>query len=111
MPTFYDPIIAKATVWAADRPACIDRMRRALEDFTIIGAPTNLPLLLQLMRVPAFVEGNYTTEILQRPLDEIEPAESETVRRDLAAAMAVRWRACGRRRQRRAWLAWRPIST
>ncbi len=89
VPTFYDPIIAKATVWAADRPACIDRMRRALEDFTIIGAPTNLPLLLQLMRVPAFVEGNYTTEILQRPLDEIEPAESETVRRDLAAAMAV----------------------
>ncbi len=89
VPPYYDPIIGKVTVWAADRPACINRMRRALEDFTIIGAPTNLPLLLKLMRVPEFVEGNYTTAILQRPLDETEAPDSETARRDLAAVMAV----------------------
>jgi acetyl/propionyl-CoA carboxylase alpha subunit len=89
VPPFYDPLIAKVTVWAADRPACIDRMCRALEDFTIIGAPTNLPLLLRIMRAPAFVAGRYNTDMLNQPLDAEPASDIETLRRDLAVAAAV----------------------
>lgn len=88
IPSFYDALVAKLTVWATDRPACINRMRCALEDFTIVGTPTNLPLLLQIMRAPAFVSGQYTTDLLQKPLDEPASPEIEGIRRDLAAAAA-----------------------
>lgn len=89
VPSFYDPLIAKATVWAPNRSACIDRMRRALEDFAIVGAPTNLPLLTAIMRSPAFVDGRYATDFLQGPLSAKPATEIELLRRDLAIAAAV----------------------
>ena len=89
VPTYYDPLIAKVTVWAPDRPAAIDRMRRALEDFAIIGAPTNLPLLMAIFRSPAFIAGTYATDFLQRP-PEVKPAtDIDLIRRDMAVAAAV----------------------
>ncbi len=89
VPPFYDPLIAKLTVWAADRPACVDRLRRALEDFAIVGAPTNLPLLLSIARAPAFVAGDYATDFLHRPPVPKPATDLDTVRRDMAAAVAV----------------------
>ena len=89
VPSFYDPLIAKATVWAADRTTCIDRMRRALEDFAIIGAPTNLPLLTAILRSPDFVAGHYATDFLHLPLTTKPATDIEYLRRDLAAAAAV----------------------
>lgn len=89
VPTYYDPLIAKATVWAADRAACIDRMRRAIEDFAIIGAPTNLPLLTAILRSPDFVDGRYATDFLHQPLAAKPATNIEGLRRDLAAAAAV----------------------
>lgn len=89
VPPFYDPLIAKVTVWAEDRAQCVDRMRRALEDFAIIGTPTNLPLLMDVLRSPAFVSGNYNTGILYRPLLAKPATDIELVRRDLAAIAAV----------------------
>jgi acetyl/propionyl-CoA carboxylase alpha subunit len=89
VPPFYDPLIATTTVWAANRPAGVDRMRRALEDLTIIGAPTNLPLLLEILRTPAFVDGNYATDLLNRPLAARPATDIEELRRDLAVTAAV----------------------
>ncbi|MBP6016900.1 MAG: ATP-grasp domain-containing protein [Candidatus Promineofilum sp.] len=89
VPSFYDPLIAKATVWAIDRPACVDRLRRALEDFAVIGIPTNLPLLMEIMRTPAFVAGEYATDLLHQPLDTKPATDIAVLRRDLAAAAAV----------------------
>lgn len=86
---FYEPLVAKLTVWGSDRPACIQRLRRALEDFTVIGVPTNLPLLLNVLRTPSFIEGRYTTDFLnQHPQPEQLPGENLT-RRDLAIAAAI----------------------
>ncbi len=89
VPSFYDPLIAKATVWATDRPACVDRLRRVLEDFAVIGIPTNLPLLMEIIRSPAFVAGEYATDLLRGPLETKPAADIEMLRRDLAAAAAV----------------------
>lgn len=89
VPSFYDPLIAKATVWAADRPACIDRMRRALEDLAIIGAPTNVPLLTAVLRSSAFVTGQYDTDFLRHPPETKPATDIGQLRRDMAAAAAV----------------------
>jgi acetyl/propionyl-CoA carboxylase alpha subunit len=88
VPAEYDPIVAKVTVWAEDRPACLGRLRRALEDFTLIGTPTTLPLLQHLLDHPDFLQGCYTTELLAQALEEAAPPPAAH-RRDLAVAAAV----------------------
>jgi acetyl/propionyl-CoA carboxylase alpha subunit len=89
IPAAYDPIVAKVTAWAPDREQCINRMRRALEDFTVIGTPTNLPFLLRIFHAPEFIGGRYTTDFLSHPFEETAPPEAAVTRRDLAVIAAV----------------------
>ncbi len=89
VPPYYDPLVAKVTVWGADRPTAVTRMRRALEDLGLMGTPTNLPLLVRVLRDPAFVAGRYSTDLLSRLSAEVTEPDFERVRRDLAAAVAV----------------------
>ena len=84
----YDALMAKITTWGPDRPTCLARLRRALEDTMIRGAPTNLPLLLRILRDEAFVRGDYSTSLLSR-LEDAPVPEFDRVQRDLAAAAAV----------------------
>lgn len=67
---YYDPMLAKLIVYGADRAAAIARLRRSLEDFTIDGVRTNLPLLLWIARDEAFARGETTTGFLSERLDE-----------------------------------------
>lgn len=89
VPSFYDPLVGKVTVWGDNRPHAVDRMRRALEDFAIVGTPTNLPLLMDILRSPAFVSGDYDTDFLRQPMTPKPATDIGTVRSDLAAAVAV----------------------
>ncbi len=61
---FYDPLFAKLIVWAEDREAAIDRMRRALEEFRIIGVKTTIPFHRQMMDNERFRRGDYHTGFL-----------------------------------------------
>jgi 3-methylcrotonyl-CoA carboxylase alpha subunit len=67
---YYDPMLAKLIAFGSDRAATIARLERALADFTIDGVRTNLPLLLWIVRNPAFRAGETTTSFLDRHLDE-----------------------------------------
>jgi acetyl-CoA carboxylase biotin carboxylase subunit len=89
VPPHYDPLVAKVTVWGADRATAVTRMRRALEDLGLMGTPTNLPLLSRVLRDPAFVAGRYSTDLLSRLSAEVTEPDYERVRRDLAAIAAV----------------------
>jgi acetyl/propionyl-CoA carboxylase alpha subunit len=57
----YDPLIAKLMVHAADRPAAIDRLRRALEETEIGGVQTTLPFDRFVVRDPSFRAGELST--------------------------------------------------
>jgi acetyl-CoA carboxylase biotin carboxylase subunit len=50
IPPNYDSMIAKLIVWAANRPACLMRAQRALDEFEIGGIKTTLPLQRKLIR-------------------------------------------------------------
>ncbi|MDR0804121.1 MAG: acetyl-CoA carboxylase biotin carboxylase subunit [Rickettsiales bacterium] len=50
IPPTYDSMIAKLIVWAQNRPACIMRAARALEEFDIEGVKTTLPLQMRLLQ-------------------------------------------------------------
>src|ERR687893_803804 len=61
----YDPMLAKLIVYAPDRDAAVRRLRRALRDYTVLGVPTNLPLLRGIAGHPAFAAGETTIRFLE----------------------------------------------
>ena len=65
VPIFYDPMLAKLVVWAADRKQAIARMRRALDEYRIDGIRTSVPFHRQLMDSEDFVAGNLHTGYLE----------------------------------------------
>jgi acetyl/propionyl-CoA carboxylase alpha subunit len=60
----YDPLLAKLMVHADDRPAAIDRLRRALDETLIGGLQTDAGFLRWLVDDPAFVAGDYDTSLI-----------------------------------------------
>ena len=89
VPAAYVPLLAKLTVWGEDRDLCLQRLKRALQDFTITGTPTNLPVLQRIMHTPEFIAGEYTTDF-RTPLFDDDPAEEpDDHLSDLAVAAAV----------------------
>ena len=64
VPPHYDSLLGKLCVWASDRPRAIARLRRALDETSITGIPTTLPLLRDIAHDAPFVEGRYTTDYL-----------------------------------------------
>ena len=70
VPPYYDSMIGKLIVYGADRDACIQRLRRALEEYVIEGMKTTIPLHQKLVRDPEFLAGDYTIKWLENWLAE-----------------------------------------
>jgi acetyl-CoA carboxylase, biotin carboxylase subunit len=63
---FYDPLLAKLCVHAADRPAALARAREAVAAFAVEGPKTNLRFHAELLDSPEFVSGDYDTSLISR---------------------------------------------
>jgi acetyl-CoA carboxylase biotin carboxylase subunit len=79
----FDPLLAKLIVHASDRDAAIRRMHRALSEFVILGATTNIGFLRNLVTHSAFREGDTTTDFIETHFDSGRPistslSDSET---------------------------------
>jgi len=61
----YDPMLAKLIVAAPDRTSAVRRLRRALDDYEVLGVTTNLPLLRQVADHHAFAAGETTIRFLE----------------------------------------------
>ncbi len=66
----YDPMIAKVIAWGPDRQTAIQRLDRALAEFTVKGITVNSQFLRQILQYKEFKEGHYDTGIIQRFQDE-----------------------------------------
>ena len=58
---FYDPMIAKLVVHGRDRPEALRMLRRALEEYKIVGVSTNIEFLRTLAGNDAFIQGEVET--------------------------------------------------
>ena len=67
-PPYYDALMGKQIVWAADRDAAIKRMEGVLETFVIEGLTTSLPLLRRIMAHPDYRSNAVTTHWLNHEL-------------------------------------------
>nr|CCA27331.1 methylcrotonoylCoA carboxylase subunit alpha putativ [Albugo laibachii Nc14] len=63
---FYDSMIAKLVVHGENRRDAINRLRRALKQYQIVGLPTNHELALRICSDPAFVSGQFDTGFLEK---------------------------------------------
>ena len=60
----FDPMLAKLVVHAPERESAIRRMKRACEDFVLLGVTTNLGFLADIMDHPAYHSGETTTDFI-----------------------------------------------
>jgi acetyl/propionyl-CoA carboxylase alpha subunit len=87
---YYDPMIAKLVVHAADRQVGLDRMARALREFLVLGVQTSIPLHRWLVDHPDVRSGNVDTGWLERewsPRHAAALAEEDLETAAIAAAL------------------------
>ncbi|MGF9915121.1 acetyl-CoA carboxylase biotin carboxylase subunit [Paenibacillus ehimensis] len=65
IPPHYDSMIAKLIVWGADRHDAIQRMKRALAEFTIEGIHSTIPFHLKLLEHKKFLAGDFDIKFLE----------------------------------------------
>ena len=97
----YDPMISKLATWGRTRAEAIERMRRALDEYTVAGIKTTIPFFREVMRDPEFLDGRLDTGFIARFMERrraaraaaeaagAEEEDGEVVRRDVAAVAAA----------------------
>lgn len=71
IPIYYDPMISKLIVWASKREYAIERMKRALYEYKIVGVKNNLAFLRKVMSSPDFVNGKYNTHFIEKNIESL----------------------------------------
>lgn len=63
--SYYDPLLAKLTVYAENRDETIQKMIWALSTYVILGVTTNISFLRRVLAHESFKKGNITTHFIQ----------------------------------------------
>jgi acetyl-CoA carboxylase biotin carboxylase subunit len=86
---FYDPMISKLVVWGETRAQAILRMRRALEEYRIIGVKTNIPFHQTMMDSLRFMGGQYDTRFVEERFSMGETNPDDEGKKEIAAVLAT----------------------
>ena len=68
IPPFYDSLIGKLIIWAPNRPAALERMKRALNECAITGIPTTVDFHLRMLDRPEFQRGDVHTKFVEEEM-------------------------------------------
>ena len=66
VPPHYDSMISKLITYGENRKDCIQKMKRALEEYIIIGIHTNIPLHQKILKSEEFISGKYDINYMSR---------------------------------------------
>lgn len=86
---YYDPMIAKLIVWGETRAQAILRMRRALEEYRIVGVSTNIPFHQMLMDSHRFMGGQFDTRFVEERFSMEGASEVDAAQAEIAAILAT----------------------
>ena len=95
VPVYYDSLLAKLCVWAETREAAIDRLARALGEYTIEGIRTTLPFFRAVVASSEFRAARLDTGFIDRFLNresgekECADEEGDSKLGDIAAIAAL----------------------
>jgi pyruvate carboxylase subunit A len=82
IPPYYDSMISKLIVWGRDRMEAIDRMRRALSEYIILGVKTTIPFHKSMMLSTNFQEGRLQTHFVDEYKQEIMENMAKVIQED-----------------------------
>ena len=83
IPTFYDSMISKLITYGRDRTDAINRMKRALSEYIILGVKTTIPFHKAVLRNPNFVSGDLNTHFIDTYKKGIEEEMDNVIAEDL----------------------------
>ena len=86
---YYDSLIAKLIVHEKTRQDTIARMKRALEEFRVIGVRSNIPFHQALLEDPDFLAGNFTTQFVKDGVPPFSGVQKDQGLPEVAALAAV----------------------
>lgn len=95
IPPFYDSMIAKLIVRASSYDLVVNKLDRALQEFTIRGVKTTIPFLKNICHDKDFRRGDFDTSFFETKLSSLIPDNSkddDDLVTAVAAAIAAR---CG----------------
>ncbi|KAG9029864.1 hypothetical protein FRB95_004782 [Tulasnella sp. JGI-2019a] len=70
---FYDPLIAKVVAHGRDRTEALRVLRKALEDYKVVGLSTNVQFLHTLAGNADFISGDVETSFINKHFDALFP--------------------------------------
>ena len=86
---YYDPMIAKLVVWGETRGQAIMRMRRALEEYRLVGVRTNIPFHQSMMNSTRFMAGQYDTRFVEERFSMDEISEGRDAYPEIAVVLGT----------------------
>jgi acetyl-CoA carboxylase, biotin carboxylase subunit len=89
VPLEYDALLAKLIAWAPDRDMAIERLGRALSEYSITGIQTNIAFCSEIFQDAEFRAGNLSTEFIPDFLARRKPPSQPPPELDLAVALAA----------------------
>jgi acetyl-CoA carboxylase biotin carboxylase subunit len=66
VPPTYDSLLAKLIVWGENRAEAVNRGRRALDEFIVVGIPTTIPFHQAVVDNEYFQRGEVYTDFVER---------------------------------------------
>jgi acetyl-CoA carboxylase biotin carboxylase subunit len=91
VPIYYDPMISKLSAYGRTRTEAIQRMLRALQEYTVEGIVTNIPFHRWALQHPRFIAGDLDTGFIEKEFHGL-PYEEDALQQEViltAAAIAA----------------------
>lgn len=86
---YYDSLISKLVVRGETRGQAILRMRRALEEYNIVGVLTNIPFHQNILTQARFIAGNFDTRFVEERFSLEKAEEGKETHPEIAAIFAT----------------------
>ena len=86
---YYDAMISKLIIHEETRKDTITRMKRALEEYRVLGIRTNIPFHQALLENPAFLAGEFDTQFVQDGQMLMQGVKEDKSLPEIAALSAV----------------------
>jgi acetyl/propionyl-CoA carboxylase alpha subunit len=84
---YYDSLLGKLVVWHETRAGAIARLRSALRELRILGVPTNIAFLQDVLAHPAYQAGELHTGFIDEQMADWQPPVTDDVVRALVTEL------------------------
>lgn len=86
---YYDPLISKLICYGETRGEAVLRMRRALEEYRIMGVKTNIPFHQHMMDSHRFLSGQFDTKFVEERFSMSEREAPDTLEAAILATLVA----------------------